>query len=66
MVKITFRDEQWQVQGGMTVRDAILKVGLNPEVVLAVRAGQLINEAVVLEPDDEIKLVAVMSGGGGR
>ncbi len=47
----------------MTVRDAILKVGLNPEAVLAVRNGKLINEETVLDENDEIKLVAVISGG---
>ncbi len=47
----------------MTVRDAILHVGLNPESVLAVRNGQLINEDTLLDDNDEIKLVAVISGG---
>jgi sulfur carrier protein ThiS len=47
----------------VTVRDAISKCGLNPEQVLAVRAGKLINEATILQDGDEIKLVAVISGG---
>jgi sulfur carrier protein ThiS len=63
VVKITYRDKRWELHGGMTVRDAILKTGLNPEVVLAVRDGKLINEDTVLDEDDEIKLVAVISGG---
>ncbi len=63
MVNITFRNKQWQVRAGMTVRDAIIKVGLDPEAVLAVRNGKLINEAVLLEEGDEVKLVAVISGG---
>ncbi len=32
----------------MTVRDAILKVGLKSEAILAVRDGKLINEATIL------------------
>ena len=63
MVKLTYRTKQWELPAGMTVRDAILKCGLNPEQVLAVRAGKLINEATILKDDDEIKLVAVISGG---
>jgi sulfur carrier protein ThiS len=63
MVNIIYRNKQWQVRAGMTVRDAIEKVGLNPETVLAVRNGKLINEAVLLEEGDEVKLVAVISGG---
>jgi sulfur carrier protein ThiS len=62
-VTLVYRDKQWQLASGMTVRDAILKCGLNPEQVLAVRGGQLINEATLLKDGDEIKLVAVISGG---
>jgi sulfur carrier protein ThiS len=47
----------------MTVRDAILKVGLDPEAVLALRDGLLINEETILADDDVIRLVAVVSGG---
>lgn len=63
MVKLTYRNKQWELTAGMTVRDAILKCGLNPEQVLAVRSGKLINEATILKDGDEIKLVAVISGG---
>lgn len=56
MVKVMFRDKEWEVRAGMTVRDAILKVGLDPQAVLAVRDGAasshvrsgLINEATIL------------------
>jgi sulfur carrier protein ThiS len=36
---------------------------LNPEQVLAVRGGKLIHEATIVQDGDEIKLVAVISGG---
>jgi sulfur carrier protein ThiS len=62
-VKLTYRDKSWELRGGMTVRDAILKVGLDPEAVLALRDGILINEETIVRDDDEIKLVAVVSGG---
>ena len=55
-MKVIFRDKTWELPGGMTVRDAILKVGLDLQAVLALRNGVLIN-------DDEIRLVAVVSGG---
>ncbi len=64
MVKLTYRNKTWELQAGMTVRDAIIKCQLNPEQVLAVRDGKLINEATILKEDEEIKLVAVISGGG--
>ncbi|MCC7353554.1 MAG: MoaD/ThiS family protein [Anaerolineae bacterium] len=62
-VKVIYRDKQWELRSGMTVRDAILKVGLDPEAVLATRGGKLINESTILKEDDVIKLVAVISGG---
>ncbi len=62
-VKIIYRDKQWELRGGITVRDAIRKVGLDPEAVLATRDGKLINESTILKEDDVIKLVAVISGG---
>ena len=63
MIKLIHRDEEWEVKAGMTVRDAILKVGLNPEAVLPVRDGQLISEDTKTRHGDVIKLIAVVSGG---
>jgi sulfur carrier protein ThiS len=63
MVKVVYRDKTWEVKPGSTVRHIIEKVGLNPESVLAVRDGQLINEATLTEDGDTIKLIAVVSGG---
>ncbi len=64
MVHVIYRDKQWDVKAGSTVRDLIVKAGLNPEGVLAVREGRLINEATLTQEGDTIKLVAVVSGGG--
>ncbi|MFZ5918479.1 MAG: MoaD/ThiS family protein [Chloroflexota bacterium] len=63
MVKLIHRQDEWEIVAGMTVRDAILKVGLNPEAVLAVRDGQIINEDTKIQDDDVVKLIAVVSGG---
>ncbi len=63
MVKLIHRKQEWEVRAGMTVRDAIRKVGLNSQAVLAVREGKLINENTILQDGDEIKLIAVVSGG---
>ena len=62
-MKIIYRDQEWELAGRWRVRDAIEKVGLIPQVVLAVRDGKLLTEDVMLEKDDEVKLVAVISGG---
>jgi sulfur carrier protein ThiS len=63
MVTITYRDRAWNVKAGSTVRDVILKAGLNPEGVLAMRDGRLISEETLTQEGDAIKLVAVVSGG---
>jgi sulfur carrier protein ThiS len=47
----------------MTVRQLIEEVDLIPETVLAVRDGQLLSDDAVLEAGDEVKLIAVISGG---
>jgi sulfur carrier protein ThiS len=63
MAEIIYRDKTWQVAGGATVRDTLLKLGFNPESVLVVRDGKLINEATIVRKDDSLKVVAVISGG---
>jgi sulfur carrier protein ThiS len=63
MVTVVYREKTWQVKAGSTVRHIIEAAGLNPEAVLALRDGKLINEATLTEDGDAIKLVAVVSGG---
>ncbi len=62
-MKVTYRNKEWELSGRMTVRELIRKVGLQPELVLAVRNGQLLTEDMIVEETDQIKLVAVISGG---
>jgi sulfur carrier protein ThiS len=63
VVKVTYRDRAWEVKPGSTVRHIIEQADLNPESILAVRNGQLINDATLTEEGDTIKLVSVVSGG---
>jgi sulfur carrier protein ThiS len=63
MVRVIYRDKTWDVKPGSTVRHIIKKAGLNPESVLAVRDGKLINEETLTQDGDTIKLVTVVSGG---
>lgn len=62
-MQITYRDKKWELQGSITARDAIKKVGLEPEAVLVVVNEKLMTDDVVLKNDDRVKLVAVVSGG---
>jgi sulfur carrier protein len=63
MIKVKYRKQEWTLEGKLTVRQVIEKVGLNPESVLAVRDGELVTEDAKLSDGDEIRLVAVISGG---
>jgi thiamine biosynthesis protein ThiS len=63
MVVVRYRGKQYELKAGMTARDAILKLGLDPEAVLVLRNGKLVDDSVILEDGDEITLVAVVSGG---
>ncbi len=63
MVTVIFRDKTWEVKPGSTVRHIIQQADLNPESILAVRNGKLVNEATLTEEGDTIKLVTVVSGG---
>jgi sulfur carrier protein ThiS len=63
MVTVIYRDRTWEVKSGSTVRHIIQQAGLNPESILAVRNGKLVNEATLTQNGDTIKLVAVVSGG---
>lgn len=63
MVKVMYRDKTWEVKPGSTVRHIIETADLNPESILAVRDGKLVNDATLTKEGDTIKLVAVVSGG---
>ena len=63
MVTVILRDKTWEVKAGSTVRHIIQQADLNPESILAVRNGKLVNEATLTEDGDTIKLVTVVSGG---
>ena len=62
-MKIVHRNQVWELKGRRRVRDAIKEVGLIPHAVLAVRDGKLLTEDAVIKDDDEVKLIAVISGG---
>jgi sulfur carrier protein ThiS len=62
-MRVFYRDKEWELEGRRRVRDLIKELGFNTQVVLAVRDGRLLTEDVVIEKDDHLQLVAVISGG---
>ncbi len=63
MVKLIYRGKEYLLLPGSTLRDALKKIGLSPESILAVLDGQLLTDDVILKAGQVIKLVAVISGG---
>jgi len=60
---LILRDKQIEVPSRMTLRAALLKVGLQPDAYLAIRDGEMITDDELLHDNDQIKLIAVISGG---
>jgi sulfur carrier protein ThiS len=61
---LTYRGQTYEVEAGLSVKEALIQIGLEPQLYLAVRDGRLVTEDQALKPDDQIKLVAIVSGGG--
>ena len=62
-VKLILRGKTYEVKPGMTLRHSLEKSGLSVEAVLATRNGEMLTEEEILLDGDEIKLIAVISGG---
>ena len=65
MVKLILRDKEYEVKPGMTLLSALHKINVVPESVIATREGEMILEDEILRDGDEVKLIAVISGGAG-
>ena len=63
---LKLRDKVYEVPSGMTVRDALIRLGIEPDSVLPTRDGQLITDDMHLKDGEVIRLVAVISGGAPR
>ncbi len=62
-VKLILRDKEYEVKPGMMLLDALKKSGIVPESVIATREGEMILDDEILKDGDEVKLIAVISGG---
>jgi sulfur carrier protein ThiS len=64
-VKVRLRnpDREVEVPGGRTVRALLHELGVNPDTVLVIRAGELVTREVRLDDVDEIEVRPVISGG---
>ena len=65
MVKLILRNKEYEVKPGMTLLSALQKINVIPESVIATRDGEMILDDEILRDGDEVKLIAVISGGAG-
>jgi len=63
LVKLVLRNKDYEVKPGMTLLSALQKINVVPESVIATREGEMILDDEILKDGDEIKLIAVISGG---
>ncbi len=63
IAKLILRNKVYEVKAGMALVDALKKNDIVPESVIATRNGDLLTDDEILLPGDEIKLIAVISGG---
>ncbi len=61
--RLHLRDQEFKVRSGMTIRSALLRLNIQPEAVLPTRDGELLTDDELLLDGDEIRLIAVISGG---
>ncbi len=61
--KLIFRKHEYAIKHGMTIRNALQKLGFEPDSVLATRNGELVTDDEIIQENDVIKLVPVISGG---
>ncbi len=62
-VRVVFRDRSWEFDRKMTVKRLLETLELLPENVLVLRNGEMVTEDQHLYPGDEVRIVAVVSGG---
>lgn len=65
-VRLVLRDRSYEVRPGMDLRESLRKIDVLPESVLATRRGEVITEDEILHDGDEVRLIAVISGGSGE
>jgi len=60
---ISLQDREYQVDSGQTLFQALYILGIEPESVLAIRDGEMMDSSEKINPHDEIRLVYVITGG---
>ena len=62
-MKVKFRDQTFEFDREMTVRELLKELNLSPESTLVVRDDEVLTEDEKLRKDDEVRVISAISGG---
>jgi sulfur carrier protein ThiS len=62
-IKIKLRDHEYQLEGELSLNKALKRLNIPNNSILAIRNGSLLTEDEILRDNDQIELVAIISGG---
>jgi sulfur carrier protein len=62
-VTLVLRDKTFEVKPGIRLHEALRKMGINPEAVLATRQSIMITDDEILLEGETIQLISAISGG---
>jgi sulfur carrier protein len=64
-VRLRNPDREVDLAGARTVREILSELGVDPDTVLVIRAGELITRETRVTDEDDIEVRPVISGGAG-
>jgi len=62
-IRLELRKKLFTFEQPLSLKQALIELQLPSDSYLAMRNGELITEDQILRHDDEVKLIAVISGG---
>jgi len=62
-LKVKFRDQTFEFDREMTVRELLKELNLSPESTLVVRDDEVLTEDEKLRKEDEVRVISAISGG---
>lgn len=62
-MKVKFRDQTFEFDRDMTVRELLEELNLSPESTIVVKGDEVLTEDEKLSKDDEVRVISAISGG---
>ena len=60
---LIWKQGEYPLPAGISAAEGMRRLGLDPELYIAVRGGEVIPPETILQPGDRVQLIAVMAGG---